>query len=567
MATYKFGSWVYPASYGFRPFLAYTVKTNNDTTYTLTLFAGVQCSTTDAVGYNGISLAVAGTGQKSKSVTANFRTASADSSARQTFISSWTWTWTKGTSAASKTITVTMGGSVSSSTVTFTFNVPAKTHYTVTYNANGGTAGSVTTQTKWYGQAMTISASATPTRTGWTFVGWGTSAAATAATYSAGGSYTANAGATLYAIWKKTITVTYDANQGSGEPSSQSATIYNATTAYTFTLSSAIPSRTNYRFLGWASSSTATAADYSAGQQVTFSDNKILYAVWELAYILPTITDLKAFRVSSATPSTDEIEGGGTDDGRYIYVSFAYTGGSIGGVVVAPSCEIQISDGTQSGTYTPALSSSPFSRTYGTYSADAVCTVSVTLYDENDLTGTTKTFEVGTAIYPIDLKADDNGGVYMGVMTPAVAGQTLKLFVDAIYPVGSYYETSDTAFDPNTYFGGTWALEAEGLVHVSGDPSGTYNAGDIGGSTTHQHTTGDHALTTNELPSHTHRILEHYNSGTVSGYAYSTVSGNAAWSTTRSQATGGGAAHNHGDTGTASNMPPYIVVHRWHRTA
>lgn len=71
--------------------------------------------------------------------------------------------------------------------------------YTITYNANGG-SGAPSAQTKTYGVALTLS-STKPTRTGYTFLGWSTSSTATSATYSAGGSYTANSAATLYAVW------------------------------------------------------------------------------------------------------------------------------------------------------------------------------------------------------------------------------------------------------------------------------------------------------------------------------------------------------------------------------
>lgn len=48
------------------------------------------------------------------------------------------------------------------------------------------------------------------------------------------------------------------------------------------------------------------------------------------------------------------------------------------------------------------------------------------------------------------------------------------------YPVGSYYETSDSSFDPNVSWGGTWLLETAGQVHVS---AGTgYTIGDTGGN-------------------------------------------------------------------------------------
>jgi uncharacterized repeat protein (TIGR02543 family) len=71
--------------------------------------------------------------------------------------------------------------------------------YDVKYNANGG-SGAPGDQTKTYGVTLTLS-STKPTRTNYTFKGWGTSASATTVAYQAGGSYTANTGITLYAIW------------------------------------------------------------------------------------------------------------------------------------------------------------------------------------------------------------------------------------------------------------------------------------------------------------------------------------------------------------------------------
>ena len=71
--------------------------------------------------------------------------------------------------------------------------------WTVAYNANGGT-GAPASQTKTYGQTLTLS-STRPTRSGYTFLGWSTNAAGTGTAYAPGGSYTANAAATLYAVW------------------------------------------------------------------------------------------------------------------------------------------------------------------------------------------------------------------------------------------------------------------------------------------------------------------------------------------------------------------------------
>jgi uncharacterized repeat protein (TIGR02543 family) len=71
--------------------------------------------------------------------------------------------------------------------------------YTIYYDANGGT-GAPSSQTKTYNVTLTLS-STIPTRSGYNFTGWNTSADGSGTSYSAGGSYTTNAGATLYAQW------------------------------------------------------------------------------------------------------------------------------------------------------------------------------------------------------------------------------------------------------------------------------------------------------------------------------------------------------------------------------
>ena len=71
--------------------------------------------------------------------------------------------------------------------------------WTVSYNANGG-LGSVSSQTKYYGQALTL-ASSGYTRSYYTLDGWATSASGSKA-YDLGASYTGNAALSLYAYWK-----------------------------------------------------------------------------------------------------------------------------------------------------------------------------------------------------------------------------------------------------------------------------------------------------------------------------------------------------------------------------
>ena len=69
-------------------------------------------------------------------------------------------------------------------------------------------------------------------------------------------------------------TLTYNANGGSNAPSSQ-------TGGTTYTVSSAVPTRSGYDFIGWSQSSNATSASYNGGDTITLSSDTTLYAVWE----------------------------------------------------------------------------------------------------------------------------------------------------------------------------------------------------------------------------------------------------------------------------------------------
>lgn len=222
-----------------------------------------------------------------------------------------------GNGSASKTVTVTFknhntdNGNSATKTVNFSVSVPAWTSYKVSYNANGG-SGAPSSQTKWKDQTLTLS-STKPTRTGYIFLGWSTSSSATSATYSAGGSYTANSAATLYAVWKAiTYTVKFNANGGSGAPSNQTK-IYGVT----LTLSNTEPTRTNYNFKGWGTSASATTVTYAAGGSYTANAAATLYAVWELAYVKPRILDVSVTRCDSS--------GNASDEGQNGLVSFSWT--------------------------------------------------------------------------------------------------------------------------------------------------------------------------------------------------------------------------------------------------
>ena len=78
-----------------------------------------------------------------------------------------------------------------------------------------------------------------------------------------------------------TFTLNYDANGGTGAPASQT---YKATSAseksHSFTISSQIPTREDYTFLGWSTNRSATTASYQPGGSIVVTGTTTLYAVW-----------------------------------------------------------------------------------------------------------------------------------------------------------------------------------------------------------------------------------------------------------------------------------------------
>lgn len=114
---------------------------------------------------------------------------------------------------------------------------------------------------------------------------------------------------TLYAQWKiNTYIVSYNANGGSGAPESQVKT-YNVT----LTISTVTPTKDGYNFRGWSESVDGEIL-YESGDQYTSNASITLYAVWDVAYLKPRISD---FRVRRCT-----ITGTLDPDGTYILATF-----------------------------------------------------------------------------------------------------------------------------------------------------------------------------------------------------------------------------------------------------
>ena len=133
----------------------------------------------------------------------------------------------------------------------------------------------------------------------------------------------------------------------------------------------------------------------------------------------------------------------------------------------------------------------------------------------------------------------------------------------SIYPIGAIY-MSVSSTSPASVFGGTWEQIQNRFLLAAGS---SYTAGDTGGEATH-------TLTANEMPSHTHGLRANTSWGESEAlapwaqYFGSNILydvGASGGTITRSyyydvvQPAGGNGSHN--------NMPPYLAVYVWKRTA
>ena len=148
----------------------------------------------------------------------------------------------------------------------------------------------------------------------------------------------------------------------------------------------------------------------------------------------------------------------------------------------------------------------------------------------------------------------------------AEMNQAFRDMLDLIYPVGSYYETSDTSFNPNVSWGGTWVEDTSGRVLVAKD-SGTFSTvGGTGGSEyIQQH---NHDLRWNSYMGP--NVLMSHSEGSVQAYDLTGWQPVEALITNQNIMTGQPkdvVTNMNMTTGNSGNLQPYIVVKRWHRTA
>lgn len=129
--------------------------------------------------------------------------------------------------------------------------------------------------------------------------------------------------------------------------------------------------------------------------------------------------------------------------------------------------------------------------------------------------------------------------------------------LNAIYPVGSIYMSVNN-INPTTIFGGTWEQIKDRFLLACGN---TYQNGATGGE-------ASVTLSVSQIPAHKHALAYGPNiNGEDMGWNYALTASSASnatsgrgWSSNLGTKTEGhGQPHN--------NMPPYLAVYIWKRTA
>ncbi len=180
------------------------------------------------------------------------------------------------------------------------WNIIAAKVFTVTYNGNSSTSGTVPTDATYYTSGSTVTVKGNTgslVRTGHTFGGWNENTSGTGTNYTAGtGTFSITADKTLYAKWTaNTYTISYY-DQGGG---TFSGTQSSAPTTHTYGTATTlkIPTKTGYTFGGWYTSSdcstgaVGTASSASLGA-TAYTANINLYAKWtETKYAVTVAVD------------------------------------------------------------------------------------------------------------------------------------------------------------------------------------------------------------------------------------------------------------------------------------
>lgn len=230
---------------------------------------------------------------------------------------------------------------------------------------------------------------------------------------------------------KPSHTVSYNANGGSGAPSSQTKWWGEI-----LTLSNTRPTRANHTFLGWATSANGTVA-YQPGGRYGADNNVTLYAKWKLNATVPTIPAFNAVRVDEA--------GNQSASGTHVRLGVQWrcdTAGDSTNTVQSVKVAVQNTDGTWTEqTVTASGATGTATLTMANLSADSSWRFRATVKDKY---GTVTAFTtVGPQRFIMDFSADGRG-IGIGVAAPetGVSIYGSPVLINGFDLVPKYYQSN-----------------------------------------------------------------------------------------------------------------------------
>lgn len=175
---------------------------------------------------------------------------------------------------------------------------------------------------------------------------------------------------------------------------------------------------------------------------------------------------------------------------------------------------------------------------------------------------------------------DEQGNLVVNSISSNSINITASDILDIIYPIGSIY-LSINDVNPSTIFGGSWEKIKDKFLLCSGD---TYVNGNTGGSPylqSHSHSIPSLSGSTDYNGTHSHvtsRRTSTYGAGVQTYWRAITAPDSANGDYNQISYTENSGNHNHSVTtnanntgntgsGSAENMPPYLVICAWKRTA
>ena len=192
-----------------------------------------------------------------------------------------------------------------------TWKIKAVKVYTVTYDDNGATSGSVPTDANYYTSGSTVTVktnSGSLAKTGYTFGGWNTNTLGTGTNYTAGtGTFSITEDKILYAKWNETIhTVTVDRNNTTLGTVNTTSVNAGASTASSTITATPVSGAT---FTGWTIPSGVTlASGTESSQSITIyatADKTITANFSETTYTVNVALAVAAQSNGTTSPNGD----------------------------------------------------------------------------------------------------------------------------------------------------------------------------------------------------------------------------------------------------------------------